>query len=639
MLAATFVPGEAIPVHAAWAATLERRLGTEVEELRRVGDLARHYEGAHDPAASLKVSLRAVDLAKGLKALSEEAVHLRRALRLWPIEQPQGELDLLERLCDVSDMVGDDEASMAAVTRSLDLVDERSDPLRASRIARHLAYFEYTTGRSATGDDVEANRRAIDLAAPYPDSPEYAQALAAISDSCFWADSIEAAQQYADRAIEAAHRAGSHQALTHAYLVSAYAYQFEDRADHDSAEAMRQAHLDGDPRGVHAGGWARKVWLNWHGRLSDAIPDDVDALSEALDAGATNVAALYFGDLARIRLVIGQHAEAEQEIRQGLALARVPQGAANIRLAAALLATRQGDLGAAHLHRRRAYELIPDLETRPTQMAPPTLAEILIAEGRPAEALDLLARTMEVQIVDPRVADEMLVLGARSAADLAEHARDRRDLHRVTQARQLLDNLDELRRKLQPPPFAPLTADNLIVPAHKALYAAETARCWAQPSTSDLWEEATHHCASAGLRWDEAIARYRWARALLHERAGKAAVAMPLRTAYGLACELGAGPLQHQVEELAALARISLSEPESAAIDLPEAFRSLTPREREILSHLVVHRTYAEIAHALYISEKTVSVHVSNLLRKTGASSSRELAALAQRIDIPTEPA
>ena len=57
----------------------------------------------------------------------------------------------------------------------------------------------------------------------------------------------------------------------------------------------------------------------------------------------------------------------------------------------------------------------------------------------------------------------------------------------------------------------------------------------------------------------------------------------------------------------------------------------LTEREREILGHLVAGRTYAEIAKALVISEKTVSVHVSNLLRKTGTSSRVEAAAWARR--------
>ncbi|HZW44263.1 MAG TPA: LuxR C-terminal-related transcriptional regulator [Dermatophilaceae bacterium] len=57
----------------------------------------------------------------------------------------------------------------------------------------------------------------------------------------------------------------------------------------------------------------------------------------------------------------------------------------------------------------------------------------------------------------------------------------------------------------------------------------------------------------------------------------------------------------------------------------------LTPREREVLSLVTTGRTYAEIARALYISEKTVSLHISNLLRKTGTANRIELARLAQR--------
>jgi DNA-binding NarL/FixJ family response regulator len=52
-----------------------------------------------------------------------------------------------------------------------------------------------------------------------------------------------------------------------------------------------------------------------------------------------------------------------------------------------------------------------------------------------------------------------------------------------------------------------------------------------------------------------------------------------------------------------------------------------------VLAHIVAGRTYAEIARELVISEKTVSVHVSNLLHKTGTANRVELAQLARRID------
>ena len=48
VLYVTFVPGEAEPVHAAWAKVLESRSGTGLDEIRRHSDLALHYEGARD---------------------------------------------------------------------------------------------------------------------------------------------------------------------------------------------------------------------------------------------------------------------------------------------------------------------------------------------------------------------------------------------------------------------------------------------------------------------------------------------------------------------------------------------------------------------------------------------------------------
>ena len=65
---------------------------------------------------------------------------------------------------------------------------------------------------------------------------------------------------------------------------------------------------------------------------------------------------------------------------------------------------------------------------------------------------------------------------------------------------------------------------------------------------------------------------------------------------------------------------------------MPVAFTGLTARETEVLALLVANRTNAVIARTLLISEKTVSVHVSNLLRRTDTGSRREVAALARRL-------
>jgi DNA-binding CsgD family transcriptional regulator len=62
----------------------------------------------------------------------------------------------------------------------------------------------------------------------------------------------------------------------------------------------------------------------------------------------------------------------------------------------------------------------------------------------------------------------------------------------------------------------------------------------------------------------------------------------------------------------------------------PSGFGALTDREREVLDLLIDARTNRQIASRLYISEKTVSVHVSNILAKLGVRSRAEAAALAR---------
>ena len=58
---------------------------------------------------------------------------------------------------------------------------------------------------------------------------------------------------------------------------------------------------------------------------------------------------------------------------------------------------------------------------------------------------------------------------------------------------------------------------------------------------------------------------------------------------------------------------------------------ALTPRESEILQLVAQGRSNGEIAKLLFISAKTVSVHVSNILGKLDASGRTEAAAIARR--------
>ena len=71
--------------------------------------------------------------------------------------------------------------------------------------------------------------------------------------------------------------------------------------------------------------------------------------------------------------------------------------------------------------------------------------------------------------------------------------------------------------------------------------------------------------------------------------------------------------------------------PRSAASGDREPTADLTPREREVLELVSAGRSNGEIAAQLFISTKTASVHVSNILAKLGASGRTEAAAIARR--------
>jgi DNA-binding CsgD family transcriptional regulator len=90
--------------------------------------------------------------------------------------------------------------------------------------------------------------------------------------------------------------------------------------------------------------------------------------------------------------------------------------------------------------------------------------------------------------------------------------------------------------------------------------------------------------------------------------------------------EMGARGMERRAAKLATRTRVPL--PESGTREGP--LSRLTPREREVLDQLARGATNRGIAEALVISEKTVSVHVSNVLAKLNVGNRGEAAALAR---------
>ena len=163
--------------------------------------------------------------------------------------------------------------------------------------------------------------------------------------------------------------------------------------------------------------------------------------------------------------------------------------------------------------------------------------------------------------------------------------------------------------------------------AWAATFAAEAARADGLPDLPG-WDAAAAAWAALAQPLQEAYALLRAASAA-SAAGNREGAAARLGRAADLAGRLGARPLIEQISSLARRARVDLPgqrvQPEGAA-----PF-GLTERELEVLRLVAAGRGNRDIAAELFISPKTASVHVSNILGKLGVSSRGEAAATAYR--------
>jgi DNA-binding NarL/FixJ family response regulator len=149
----------------------------------------------------------------------------------------------------------------------------------------------------------------------------------------------------------------------------------------------------------------------------------------------------------------------------------------------------------------------------------------------------------------------------------------------------------------------------------------------------ESWAKAAE-AFSYGYVYEEARCRWRLAESLLS--AGRREDATrPARAAHAVAVQLGAEPLRERVEALARRARLDLG----ADVAPTPGAAGLTPRELEVVRLVADGRSNQDIAETLFISRKTASVHVSNILAKLGVHNRVEAAAAARRLGLDNMPA
>jgi DNA-binding NarL/FixJ family response regulator len=150
------------------------------------------------------------------------------------------------------------------------------------------------------------------------------------------------------------------------------------------------------------------------------------------------------------------------------------------------------------------------------------------------------------------------------------------------------------------------------------------------------WREAVAAWQRATDVWPLAYARYRLAEALCGGGGDRDQATELLRDAVTVTESMGARPLLDDALALARRARLPLAATSPAEEPQPTSGIpfALTDREREVLALVAAGRTNGQIATELFISPKTASVHVSNILAKLGVAGRVEAAGVAHRLGL-----
>ena len=379
------------------------------------------------------------------------------------------------------------------------------------------------------------------------------------------------------------------------------------------------------------------------GRAADAVGAYLDGLDVARRFGALgNYGPRLLPDAAVALLSLGRCEEARELLAEAFELDLVsPAHRLGPLTARAMLRLWEGDLAAAQA------DLAQVLAESPAALDPDTAASVLSCraeaahwDGRLADARAAVAGALEIlaDAEDPYWVTGLCRAGLAVEAAAAERARDR---HTDTEYQAAHERAGGLLERIRSAVSAAGVVPTPVLMANLYTGEAEWSRVtgrgdprrWA--SSAGAWE-------ALRFPWLAAYARWRQAEALLAAPGSRDAARTALARAWVLASTSGARLLVAEIQILARRARIELpppglpgtgageddpaQRPASAADEL-----GLTSREREVLGLIADGRTNRQIAEALFISPRTVAMHVSSILAKLGVTNRGGAAAVAHR--------
>jgi DNA-binding CsgD family transcriptional regulator len=638
------LPGDHTRLHTRFGQALRDDAGL-VPPGRAVIEQAHHWYAAHDTVAALVSSWRAAEQAGRALAHAEQLTLLGRVLELWDkvpdAEQRIGasHVSVLESAARVALTAGEDDRSAAFASAALDEVDPAAEPARAALLleARAMARL-YGAG----GADLLADlRAALDLVPAGVADAARAQVLISMSRHVLPLYGREAVAAL-EEALRLARRAGD-PAMEAAALHHLAMLRSRDGDDVAALEMLGRARATAGRAGAYRSLLAAVIneshVLEGMGEHKHAADVARAGIASAEDYGLARSWGTFLAiNVAEPLAMLGRWDEATEVVEHALALSPTQHtNRAALRQLAGELALRRGDLAAAADSAAFARAALAKIgQWLRGQYAIPVARldiELMLAQGKPRAALAAaVAAVGGIDLaLDPRYAWPLVAVAAR-AAGAAVRARGS-DGALAGQAADLVARLRAVAGAM--PVRGPVQQADRLTFGAEALRAAAPGRAGGTQHREILaaFDAAAVAWEAAGQPYPLAVTLLRAAEAAL-AAADRDGAATRLRRAAEIAHGLGARPLAEDIQALARNARIRPDCGQAAHSAAPATPLGLTVREFEVLRLVADGRSNPEIAARLFISAKTASVHVSNILAKIGVASRGEAAAAAHRLHL-----
>ncbi|MER7689456.1 AAA family ATPase [Streptomyces sp. NPDC097610] len=630
---ADLLPGERVRLHGAFARLLAGRGHTAESAAER----AHHSRESHDLADALTASLEAADHAQRVGAPAEELHHVEAALELWPAVDPGARprngdpVTLTLRASAAAAHAGQTHRAVSLTRAALARAGSDADSELAARVRYTLA------GNLMRVDSLKAaftySSEALAMIPAEPPSHTWVWAAATHVMAARYMGHDEDAERVARQALRTAEELRLADAQAD-LIISLVGLEDHNRRTAEGRERLRQARdLARRARNV-------SIEMRAHFNLaigayeSGALDECLTWLAEGLERANRSglVSSPYALELRYLQSLILYTLGRWDECARAAAVdaQRLPPAGGFAVGPALYVALARGEEGAAE--RARAL-LDGPFDWMATLVAGIVLTDAAALRGDPEGAVASVRATL-ASLSDgagserPDIGVRLAALALSAVADAAVELRLTGDEAGARRWTDLATELVELARSTA----AKGEDGSRQGPEGLAWLAraeAEWLRAHSGPGVA-AWEKAVA-AFDYGDPYELARCERRLAEALLvadrREEAAERA-----RTARDTAVRLGAVPLREELDAL--IRRGRLADSPSAADRVP----ALTARESDVLRLLALGRTNRQIGEELFITGKTASVHVSNILAKLGASGRTEAVAIAYREGLVEPP-